>query len=220
MGYAFRTGLHACEVDDTIIILDLPADRYFALGPRAGAACTALAAGADEGRVDATALERLVADEVLIAANQGSRPHLCKGPVSGTRYEGADAGIGRHSAVAMAVTRHLVALFEVRVRPLANILDGLGSSKRSLRHASGDDRSAGDVGAAFLASDRVLSPTGRCLPRSVALARALKSAGVVADLVIGVKLHPFEAHCWVQVGGKLVAEESATVAPFTPILIR
>ena len=45
------------------------------------------------------------------------------------------------------------------------------------------------------------------------------SDGLIPELVLGVKLRPFEAHCWVQYGDLLVSDHLGTVEPFTPILV-
>ena len=55
---------------------------------------------------------------------------------------------------------------------------------------------------------KVLEPfRAKCLPRSVAVVRALAAEGVEADLVIGVvKNEGFKAHAWVEIAGYAVAE--------------
>ena len=45
-----------------------------------------------------------------------------------------------------------------------------------------------------------------CLPRSLALTRFLRCTGWPAAHVLGVRLYPFEAHAWVEVGGTPVNE--------------
>jgi hypothetical protein len=54
-----------------------------------------------------------------------------------------------------------------------------------------------------------------CLPRSLALARALRGAGIDAEVCIGAVRYPFAAHAWVECGGVLINERVATVAPYT-----
>src|SRR3546814_2406559 len=41
----------------------------------------------------------------------------------------------------------------------------------------------------------IMAAFDRCLPRSIALSRAMLSTGLAPDLILGVKLRPFEAHC-------------------------
>lgn len=56
-----------------------------------------------------------------------------------------------------------------------------------------------------------------CLPRSLALTRFLRLAGWPAEHVIGVALHPFEAHAWVEVDGAAIDENPASLHRYTPI---
>jgi hypothetical protein len=57
-----------------------------------------------------------------------------------------------------------------------------------------------------------------CLQDSLALHQWLGRYGAGADLVMGVKLDPFAAHCWLQVGDIVLNDLPETVAAFTPIL--
>lgn len=56
-----------------------------------------------------------------------------------------------------------------------------------------------------------------CLPRSLALNRFLRTAGWPAEHVIGVALHPFEAHAWVQLDDAPLDETPAALRRYTPI---
>lgn len=56
-----------------------------------------------------------------------------------------------------------------------------------------------------------------CLPRSLALTRFLRTAGWPAVHVIGVALHPFEAHAWVELNGVAVDENASALQRYTPI---
>jgi hypothetical protein len=47
----------------------------------------------------------------------------------------------------------------------------------------------------------------KCLHRSVAVTRLLRRHGVQADLMIGCRLPPFQAHAWVEVAGEIVGKE-------------
>jgi hypothetical protein len=46
-----------------------------------------------------------------------------------------------------------------------------------------------------------------CLQRSVVTARLLRSSGIPASLVIGVRHVPFKAHAWVEVDGRVVNDK-------------
>lgn len=50
-----------------------------------------------------------------------------------------------------------------------------------------------------------------CLPQAIAVATILRRHGVRGELVFGVRHHPFAAHAWVEVDGRIVlgADEAA-----------
>ncbi|HEX8065972.1 MAG TPA: lasso peptide biosynthesis B2 protein [Thermoleophilaceae bacterium] len=56
-----------------------------------------------------------------------------------------------------------------------------------------------------------------CLLRSLALFRFLRTCGIPAEHVIGVRRSPFWAHAWVESGGRLVLEVPAAVRGLTPL---
>lgn len=59
----------------------------------------------------------------------------------------------------------------------------------------------------------------KCLPRSIALALCLASSGARAQVVIGVKLAPFGAHCWVQQDRQVLSDSVEEVLRYRPILV-
>lgn len=60
--------------------------------------------------------------------------------------------------------------------------------------------------SAFDQSRLIRSAADRCLARSIALAICLAARGFRAEVFIGVKLAPFGAHCWVQAGEEILNE--------------
>lgn len=61
---------------------------------------------------------------------------------------------------------------------------------------------------------------GECLVRSAMLMQFLRSLGLSADWVFGVRLCPFTAHCWVQVGEVCLNDDVERLVAYTPILVR
>lgn len=58
-----------------------------------------------------------------------------------------------------------------------------------------------------------------CLYDSLVMSDFLSRFGIASTCVFGVRTLPFNAHCWVQVGGVLVTETSLEeIATFSPIL--
>ncbi|BBE32398.1 lasso peptide biosynthesis B2 protein [Sphingosinicella microcystinivorans] len=71
----------------------------------------------------------------------------------------------------------------------------------------------------FLRLRGLIPASGRCLPASLLLINFLRLGGIAADLVIGVRTHPFEAHCWVETGGKVLNDEICYCRSFSPIFV-
>lgn len=47
----------------------------------------------------------------------------------------------------------------------------------------------------------------KCLQRSAAVTRMLRSRGVPAEMLVGYIMPPLKAHAWVEVSGRIVAED-------------
>lgn len=58
-----------------------------------------------------------------------------------------------------------------------------------------------------------------CRLDAPALCLYLRRHGIPANLVFGVKLEPFAAHCWVQSDNRILNEPLELVARYSPILV-
>jgi hypothetical protein len=58
----------------------------------------------------------------------------------------------------------------------------------------------------------------KCLLSSLILSEFLSLYGIRTTLVFGVKMGPFEAHCWLQQDGYVLNGHPEAIANFTPIL--
>ena len=56
--------------------------------------------------------------------------------------------------------------------------------------------------------------SARCLQRAAAAALVLKARGVASVLVIGVRTMPFGGHAWLEIDGRVVAEDRWTLEPY------
>ncbi len=72
---------------------------------------------------------------------------------------------------------------------------------------------------AFRAAERFALARDTCLLRALALQAALAHHNVATTVVFGVKLHPFEAHCWVQWGSQLLNDTMERAGLFVPIRV-
>jgi Transglutaminase-like superfamily len=71
--------------------------------------------------------------------------------------------------------------------------------------------------ARFAAARRYIPSRPSCLVDSLALVRFLGPLAAGTSLVFGVKLEPFAAHCWVQVGSLLLNDRADEVERFEPV---
>ncbi len=218
-GLALRPGVSLCEASGRLIFLDLHADRYFALEAAPEAAVRALLAGQPE-RADRDQLDRLLAGGLLHVAreNEGLRP--CPA-ISQPSTSLLDQMLPKVSiAPLLGAARDLLhARLRLAARGIAAVLDHVSAAKA--RHASrpADDGQLARVAAAFDASARLTRSHDQCLARSAAAATRLAMLGVGVDLVIGVRVRPFAAHCWIQTNAWLVNDRHDTVRAYTPILV-
>jgi Transglutaminase-like superfamily len=220
MGHVFRPGVTACDPGGSLVLLDLANDRYFALGGAARDACLRLVEGRPIASEVAHIVDRLVDSDILRIVAGDAKPQLCRRPMPvhiGLRNDALSPV--RVGAIAAALGRHILAHIELKALPLEHVLARVVRAKRRLGSVSRPTSSPAECAAAFSHADRILTSLNRCLPRSIALARAMIAGGLVPDLILGVKLRPFEAHCWVQHGDSLVSDDPGTIVPFTPILV-
>lgn len=217
MPIGLRSGITFCQVSDRLVFLDVAADRYFVLEPKAEAGFRRLMDGTCNG---APELAPLLRRGILVDSADICPPRQCEPPPP-PRMSVLDA----HLPDVPVRTVLAAASGLIRIR-LQLCIGGLGSMLRSFAESkarSGDwTPSVGvveRVAAAFEYSARLTRSHDQCLARSVAVATKLAASGVAADLVIGVHVRPFGAHCWIQVADRLVNDRYDAVRAYTPILV-
>lgn len=193
-----------CEIDGTLIFLDIAQDRYFRL---------------PETRNEAVLSE-------LDASGRGRcgqplgwvRPSDWVPPLRQCRF--VDVGpfrlgdIARSLWIQRRIERRLLA------RSLRSVLTELHHVVAHREAATSQlDCAGARTIRAFEHSRLLRSAADRCLPRSIALAFALAAQRCHAHVVIGVKLAPFAAHCWVQAGDEVLNDSAEEVRRYTQILV-
>ncbi|QNA83754.1 lasso peptide biosynthesis B2 protein [Sphingomonas sp. So64.6b] len=217
MGFALRPGLSFARVGDRLLFLDIRHDRYFCLSPSAEAGFVRLIAGDDLSATDLGAVERWRADGLLVDIESAAMPQPCRPPpVTATSLDSDDTATPWKVATALsALVRSRIAL---KIAGLGRVLHNLEQRKASdVRPRPKADLLA--TATAFHQASLLASPLDQCLVRSLAIARRLAMVGFRPDLVIGVKLQPFAAHCWVQYETLLLNDRADMVRDFTPILV-
>jgi hypothetical protein len=203
-----------CEVGDRLVFLDTNTDRYFCLQDEAEAEFRKLASAGGP-----TESGPLKSTRPLIGMCEG-QPRRC----AETRTI-RQSLLDRPPVAAnlLATTRAILRLQEARLRfTLLGLAPAFASFTKAKRRSAARPASADNLAAAlagFRAAERMLSIHDLCLSHSYAIARDLLRRGIDAELILGVRIGPFAAHCWVQHRAWLINDRLDTVRTFTPILV-
>lgn len=219
MDYHLPDQMSFGAVGQTIVLLDLAADRYFQLR---GAEAVLLASGEWSER-DAPVLESLATKDILRAGpGPAVAPVIVPEPTtSAVEAAGREAAIG----IGEVGLERMRAALHLRYRGLAaTVRRWRAASARSAmrRHSPRQAAHVGDEKAAAVArgyaAARLRLPAARlCVPDSLALLRCLWRRGVGADLFFGVRLDPFAAHAWVQRGEMVLSDSVGAVAEYRAV---
>jgi len=219
MAYQLRPGVSFCTVAGRCIFLDVPNDRYFALATDVESSFLKLLSGEPLGAADYLALKRIAATGPLEWCDdvqpilQGPEAPAAVGSLIDPIVERAGT-----TETVLALWHLTSAVRRLRRAGLAGALRAFSARKQAARGGLSQEQ-AGAVAAAFSAASAYSTALDQCLPRSLAAASRLASLGGSPALIIGVKLQPFQAHCWAQCDGRLINERCEVARMFTPILV-
>lgn len=115
--------------------------------------------------------------------------------------------------ILMAWRLVLQARHAVRSRPIEDILEKLESGST----APSRPAELLSLSCRFAAARKHVPVRRNCLADSLALLHWLGRQGLAANLIFGVKLDPFAAHCWVEEGNVLLNDHADEVERFTPV---
>lgn len=209
-----------CLVGGDPVFLDLARDKYLRLGGESARAIHRLASGEGEEILDPGSRDRLVATRLFVASAEPAPIRSVEAPMARTsliedRTERAAPGW-------LLLPEALGGLLTVKRALARGRLRHAVDKHRNAKRRAGDvaelERIISDV-EAYLALRPLLPVQPSCLPDSLALARFLRRRGAYPDLVFGVKLAPFGAHCWLQLEGTVLNDSLGNVCDFTPILV-
>ncbi len=218
MRYALREGLSFCRVEDRLLFLDLPADRYFCLARDAERSFAQLCDTEWNSQDDEPRLAGFVRNGLLVMSDKAPQPAPCPAPHAASQSLAGTTPPARASDTISAMLHLALAPLELRTFGLAGALARAGHRKRRASGREGAARIA-RVAAGFEACNAIVSAHDRCLPRSLAIAHALTRTGARPELVLAVKLGPFKAHAWVQCEDMVINERVEVTRLFTPILV-
>lgn len=220
MDYALPPGVSFCLVGDQAIFLDVRHDRYFGLEAHAQSSFLKLVDRLALAPLDTDRLDRLGRTGILAKAPAGAGLQPCPAPAAPTASYWEHANVSPRGRQVIGSLLDLgSSRLALRFRSLHGALRHMQTRKAAVRPAPLAVERIQSVVAAFQRAALLVSPHNQCLPQSIAVVRALARQQVSADLVLGVKLHPFRAHCWVQAGSSVVNDRVDRVRDFTPILV-
>lgn len=222
MSLTLAPGVTFCESAGRRIFLDLPRDRYFCLAGEADRAFGALVSGEAWSAEHSDRLEPLRRDGILCCAGTAERPQPCRPcPIRLSPLDDDDPPRLPPLGVARAALRLARAKRALSRRPLHLLCAEIAAAKAGLgdRRPDPDPADLMRLAFAFHASSRIVGALDQCLAVSLAMARRAIERGFAADLCLGVRLRPFQAHAWVTVDGMLISDRGHVVRQFTPILI-
>ena len=220
--YSLADHVYACRFSQTTVLLDLKRNRYF---------------GVDTSALDAVqALTRRVSGRTQIAAWLASgllQPHLhaqrpfapqsidLRAPLMSIEDFNGDSSGLRPRDVARFIGSCMSVRHALRSQTLYQIARGL-QAERKRRAVTVRDTPMEQLSAA-VHRFRQLRPFAfaahdQCLFHALALTHLLTAQRLSATWVIGVRLHPWGAHSWVQQGSLLLDATPEAVREFTPII--
>ena len=223
MGLQLRADTFFCIANHRVALLDLKADRYFCLPLKADAAFQRLVTGHALDTADMASLEPFIRNGLLEEPPGGIV--RCEDPTIGAPVASVVDEIAptQWGSIAMldAISTRLRASARIKRRSIHTVIAHIQQRKRSTKQQQVTRSYEGIEGSlgAFLQTRKVIPTHDRCLPWSIALVDYLAKRRYFPDLVIGVKMKPFAAHAWVQIGDRVLSDRLDEVLPYTPILV-
>ncbi|MBD8873373.1 lasso peptide biosynthesis B2 protein [Rhodanobacter sp. DHB23] len=225
MQYQLRDGLSFCIVDDHPVFLDTSGDRYFMLPEALESAFTAYIEGRD---ASTSSLRTLLGHRILLP--EGHPDRRCETssaePVTRSAMEDQTQGDGVSARTYLEILAIVCRVrSRLRRKNLHALLSDLAAHRRGkagcTAAASGKSIEENLVAAANqFRHARKWVPLGTtCLLDSLSLVTYLANHQLPADLVFGVALSPFSAHCWVQFRHIVLNETVTGATAHTPILV-
>jgi len=220
MSYRLRDEVYFCWADGRAVFLDARRDRYFCLAPSIESAFRDLCqqdtwADADGAKLAAMGL-LAASDHKHLGAKSLSAP-------SPQRSIADDAPIAAPSSLPIKLeVGWAVATSKLRLQR-STFLETIQHLRRKKAACATPERTGLEpwlrAATAFRASRRWVPIRPICLLDSLALLQFLARRRLAADLVFGVKLNPFSAHCWVQAEDVILNDHVEFAQRHTQILV-
>jgi Transglutaminase-like superfamily len=221
MSYAFAPHIYAAQIGDAFVLLDLITGRYKGVS---GNHAQQLRAVLEDAPCHCSMSEVWVRQGVLVPSDRTSHPFASDfidlgAPLTAledviTPTHRALCGGCAHAFLSACLQTH----WQLRARSLLAIAERLHARKRELRGRYPEDALVHAVEQFRLLRPFAFTAADRCLFHALALTSYLVSQQLPATWVIGVRLHPWGAHSWVQSGCLVLDATPEIVREYTPIL--
>lgn len=222
MQLALKPNMSFCVTNDRTVFLDLSADRYFCLPTALESDFQRLVEDQNCSKLAAGVPTELLATGLFTPRIKTSSPLIPAAHLLPTQScLEQDFMSPKAIEVAWALGSQVLTTLRLRLHNLSKTIDRVAHRKRRAGHNIGghaNNRLARLVHA-FLVTRRVIPNQNRCLHRSIALVDFLAWHGIYPTLVIGVRMQPFAAHAWVQIGDTVLNDHLDEVLVHTPILV-
>jgi len=116
-----------------------------------------------------------------------------------------------------ALTVYLIIDVALRLFGYRKVFNTVVARARVRRGGSGGDAERIDRALGTVRRYYVNRKAKDCLPRALAAFYLLRREGLEPELLIGVKRFPFSAHSWVELDGKVIADQPGVAADYTPL---
>jgi hypothetical protein len=211
-----RPDIHAVALDKDVVFLDESADRYIFLPGGADLVNLREDGGVLAANADAAEL-LLTAGFVRRGAAPPDRPSLPALPTRPLPPSGGPSSVTLRECARLAGAM-LDLWLHYRGRPLAHILDFV-RQRRPMACSDATPAEVQRLAALFERAAIWLPAPRKCLVRSFLLMRFLQRSGCDAQWVLGVRLSPFAAHCWVQSHDVVLDEVPERLLRYRPICV-
>jgi hypothetical protein len=197
-------------------MLDLRRDRYFHLDPETATAIASLRSACQRGvAADETLLPRLAERGFLIEGDDAAGDARPLPSLPGTSLIGNLPQVGLSLGLVPAIA---AALWRCRRGLKRGGVEAAVAEARLRKPAAGTQSGLALHLARFRTARRLVPIAPNCLTDSLVLSAFLAARGIRSDLIFGVKLDPFAAHCWLQTEEAILNDSADIVSDFTPIL--
>ena len=199
--------VRVADVDNDLILLDLPDDSYFCLsGEEADEVILALRG--DEQDPESPVIAELL-DAGLLRAVDDLIPSFLERPMP-------EDGMPPRGSTLASVTllpAILAGLIHYQLRRKALLRRPVRTATRKTL----DDAEVIRLVRRFRQLRIFIPRGGRCFVQSWLLVRLLRKRGIAAEWIFGVRTYPFEAHCWVEWRGRVLNDWADHVRWYEPI---